>query len=161
MTITVINQMGPAVAEAVRALDGVETIDFEPGDPPDGLHADVFFGGYAGWEAPLRWIEAGGVRWVQLSGTGVDSVPPALYDGGRTVTCARGASAVPISEWVMAAVLAWAKRFPDIFLHEPPKHWNFPAPAFEPVAGRTLAILGMGGIGAAVAERALPFGASR
>ncbi len=158
MTITVINQMGPAVAEAVRALDGVETIDFGPGDPPDGLRADVFFGGYAGWETPLRWIEAGGVRWVQLSGTGVDSVPAALYDGGRTVTCARGASAVPISEWVMAALLAWAKRFPDIFLHEPPKHWNFPAPAFEPVAGRTLAILGMGGIGAAVAERALPFG---
>ena len=65
------------------------------------------------------------MRWVQTSGTGVDKVPRSIYDG-RIVTCARGASAEPISEWVMAAVLAWAKRMPQTWLHEPPRHWNFP-----------------------------------
>src|SRR5262249_36143843 len=73
-------------------------------------------------------------------------------------TCARGAGAVPISEWVMAAVLAWAKRFPETFLKEPPKYWNFPNPTLDRIEGSTLALVGMGGIGAAVAARAQAFG---
>lgn len=155
----VINQMGAAAADAIRArVEGVEVVDFTGGDPPPGLEAEVFFGGYAGWDEPLRWLEATGVRWVQLSGTGVDEVPDAVYANERIVTCARGASAVPISEWVMAAVLAWAKRLPDVWLRDAPKHWNFPRPAFDPVAGTTLALFGLGGIGAAVAQRAVPFG---
>lgn len=159
VTVRVINQMGPAAAEAIRAgFPDAEVVDYTGGEPPPGLAADVFFGGYAGWDEPLRWVEAAGVRWVQLSGTGVDEVPGALYAGDRTVTCARGASAVPISEWVMASVLAWAKRFPDVWLDEAPKHWNFPRPTFDSVSGATLALLGLGGIGSAVARRALPFG---
>jgi phosphoglycerate dehydrogenase-like enzyme len=43
-------------------------------------------------------------------------------------------------------------------LHEPPKFWNFPVPQFDAIAGSTLALVGLGGIGAAIAERALPFG---
>src|SRR5207244_2156046 len=95
-------------------------------------------------------------RWVQVSGTGVDKVPREIYDG-RIVTCARGASAEPISEWVMAAVLAWAKRMPETDLHEPPRHWNFPWPRLDMVAGSTLALVGLGGIGTAIAHRALAF----
>jgi phosphoglycerate dehydrogenase-like enzyme len=158
MAITIINQMGALAADAVRAgYPDVEIVDFTGGDMPSGLRADVFFGGYAGWDGPLEWIDAAGVRWVQLSGTGVDQLPDAVYGNDRLVTCARGASAVPISEWVMAAVLAHAKRFPDIFLSEPPKHWNFPSPTFDSVSGSTLALVGLGGIGGAVASRALAF----
>jgi len=157
--VRVINQMGAAAAETIRArFDGVEVIEYAGGEPPPGLEADVFFGGYAGWDGPLRWLDRTGVRWVQLSGTGVDEVPDAVYGHGRVVTCARGASAVPISEWVMASILAWAKRFPEVWLHDAPEHWNFPRPAFDPIAGSTLGLVGLGGIGAAVARRALPFG---
>src|SRR4029077_4002579 len=70
---------------------------------------------------------------------------------------ARGASAEPISEWVMAAVLAWAKRMPQTWLREPPRHWNFPTPALDSVAGSTIALVGLGGIGTAIARRALAF----
>ena len=111
------------------------------------MQADAFFGGYLGWDTILRWLDAAGVRWVQLSGTGVDKVPPEIFDG-RIVTCARGASAVPISEWVLAAILAWAKRMPETFLAEPPKYWNFPIPPLDRVEGATLALVGLGGIGA-------------
>jgi len=155
--LRVINQMGPgAAAQITAAYPDVEVIDFAPGDPPAGLAADVFFGGYFAWDDIVRWVDAAGVRWVQTSGTGVDKVPTAVYEG-RTVTCARGASAYPISEWVMAAVLAWAKRMPQTWLDAPPKHWNFPQPALYSVAGSTLALVGLGGIGSAVARRALPF----
>src|SRR5882672_6211733 len=149
--------MGAGVAEHLQqAVPDIELIEFTGGDPPAGLAADVFFGGYFAWDDIARWIDAAGVRWVQTSGTGVDKVPRAIYEG-RIVTCARGASADPISEWVMAAVLAWAKRMPQTWLHEPPRHWNFPHPSLDSVAGSTLALVGLGGIGTAIAHRALAF----
>jgi phosphoglycerate dehydrogenase-like enzyme len=157
MALRVINQMGPgAAAQIAAAHPDVEIIDFAAGDPPAGLTADVFFGGYFAWDEIERWVDATGVRWVQTSGTGVDKVPRSIYEG-RVVTCARGASAVPISEWVMAAILAWAKKMPQTFLHEPPKHWNFPKPPLDSVSGSTLALVGLGGIGSAIARRAVAF----
>ena len=88
---------------------------------------------------------------MQVSGTGVDKVPRSIYDG-RDRHVRGGASAEPISEWVMAAVLAWAKRMPETILHEPPRHWNFPWPRLDAVAGSTIALVGLGGIGAAIAR---------
>jgi phosphoglycerate dehydrogenase-like enzyme len=146
----------PHLALVAARFPDVEFVEYGGGAPPPGLEAEVFFGGYAGWDDIVRWCDAAGVRWVQLSGTGVDKVPAEVY-AGRVVTCARGASAVPISEWAMAAVLAWAKRFPETYLGEPPRHWNFPRPALESVAGSTLALVGLGGIGRAIASRALAF----
>ncbi len=157
----IIAQLGMNTAEIERvnaAYPDVELIEFTGGEPPAGLQADAFFGGYLGWDAILAWLDAAGVRWVQLSGTGVDNVASAVFEHDRVVTCARGASAVPISEWVLAAILAWAKRFPETFLSEPPRHWNFPNPALDRVEGSTLALVGLGGIGAAIATRALAFG---
>lgn len=161
LVVRLIAQLGIATAEAARIRDAypeVELVEFEDRDPPAGLQADAFFGGYMGWDAILRWLDAANVKWVQLSGTGVDNVAPEVFANGRIVTCARGAGAVPISEWVLAAVLAWAKRFPETFLHEPPKYWNFPNPALDRVEGSTLALVGLGGIGTAVATRAQAFG---
>lgn len=147
-----------AQADLVRdAHPDVELLEFTPGDPPSDLRADAFFGGYLGWDDILRWIDAAGVRWVQLSGTGIDKVPAQLFDG-RIVTCARGASAVPISEWVMAAILAFAKRLSETKLVEAPQYWNFPNPTLDRVEGATLALVGLGGIGSAIATRALAFG---
>lgn len=156
----VISQIGVDSPDAQRvraAHPDVELIAFERGEPPAGLQADAFFGGYVLWDDIERWLDAGGVRWVQLMGTGADKVPATVFDG-RVVTCARGASAAPIAEWVMAAVLAWAKRMPETFLAGPPPYWNFPDPPLDRVEGATIALVGMGGIGTAIAQRALAFG---
>jgi len=159
--VRLIAQLGLSSVQAdlVRgAFPDVELVEFKAGEPPpEGLQADAFFGGYLGWDDIIRWIDAAGVQWVQLSGTGVDRVPKELFDG-RVVTCARGASAVPISEWVMAAILTHAKRLQETNLHEPPPYWNFPNPTLDRVEGATLALVGLGGIGSAIATRALAFG---
>jgi phosphoglycerate dehydrogenase-like enzyme len=160
MAVRVLNQMGDGVGTllATRHPDvDVDMIPVTSGPPPDGLAAEVFFGGYGDWDAMLPWVQAAGVRWVQLSGTGADRVPAEIFDG-RTVTCARGASSGPISEFVIGAILAFAKRFPQVWLDEPPRHWNFPSPPMDVVEGSTVGLVGVGGIGSAVAERALPFG---
>ncbi|HTD49986.1 MAG TPA: hypothetical protein VK771_05265, partial [Acidimicrobiia bacterium] len=63
MGLRVINQMGAGAAALIAgACPDVELIDFAPGDPPAGLHADVFFGGYLAWADIARWIDAAGVR---------------------------------------------------------------------------------------------------
>jgi phosphoglycerate dehydrogenase-like enzyme len=148
----VINQLGPKAAEAMKAaVPDVEVIDAGADPPPADLRADVLFGGWGPHSLDL----AQRVDWVHLAGTGVDSFPDKLFDG-RTVTCARGASAIPISEFVLAAMLAFEKHLPETWIHEPPDHWNFASLGW--LNTRTLGLVGLGGIGQAVAERALPFG---
>ncbi len=152
MSVRVINQLGPKAAEAMKAaVPDVEIIDAGAEPPPPDLRADVLFGGWG----PHSLDYAQRVDWVHLAGTGVDSFPQEMFDG-RTVTCARGASAIPISEFVLATMLAFEKRIPETWLHEPPEHWNFAPLGW--LYGQNLALVGLGGIGIAVAERALPFG---
>src|SRR5262249_48778480 len=84
--LRVIAQFGAASPQADvlrQAHPDVELVEFTAGDPPAGLQAEAFFGGYLGWDDILRWLDAAGVQWVQLSGTGVDKVPPVVF-AGRT-----------------------------------------------------------------------------
>jgi phosphoglycerate dehydrogenase-like enzyme len=154
MPLRLVNQLGARATEAVlRDFPDAEIVDFDPEGPPSGFTADVMFGGWGDWEQLAPWVRT--VPWVQLPGTGIDGLPAELFDG-RTVTCARGASGVAISEFVLAAMLAFAKDVPKVWLDAPPKHWNFhPLSTLE---NKTLALVGLGGIGVEVAKRALPFG---
>jgi phosphoglycerate dehydrogenase-like enzyme len=150
--IRVINQLGRRAAEAITtAAPDAEVIDAGADPPPADLRADVLFGGWG----PHTLELAQRVEWVHLAGTGIDSFPRELFDG-RTVTNARGASAIPISEFVLAALLAFEKRLPETWIEEPPEHWNFAQLGW--LNTRTLGLVGLGGIGIAIAERALPFG---
>lgn len=152
MVVRVINQLGPKAAEAMKAaVPDVEVIDAGADPPPPDLRADVLFGGWG----PHSLDYAQRVEWVHLAGTGIDSYPAEMFDG-RMVTNAPGASAIPIAEFVLAAMLAFEKRLPEMWLHEPPEHWNFAPLGW--LNTRTLGLVGLGGIGVAVAERALPFG---
>ena len=152
MAVRVINQLGPKAAEAMKAaVPDVEVIDAGADPPPSDLRADVLFGGWG----PHTLEYAQRVGWVHLAGTGIDSFPRELFDG-RTVTNARGASAVPISEFVLAAMLAFEKHLPETWIHESPEHWNFAPLGW--LNTRTLGLVGLGGIGLATAERALAFG---
>jgi phosphoglycerate dehydrogenase-like enzyme len=150
--VRVINQLGPKAAEAMKAaVPDVEVIDAGADPPPPDLRADVLFGGWG----PHSLEYAEHVDWVHLAGTGIDSYPREMFDG-RIVTNARGASAIPISEFVLAGMLAFEKHLPDVWIREPPEHWNFARLGW--LNTRTLGLVGLGGIGLAIAERALPFG---
>jgi phosphoglycerate dehydrogenase-like enzyme len=146
--------MVPQASAAIAAIPEVECIDVTR-ELDETITADVLYGGYPEWRLTME-LARRGVRWVQLIGTGIDRVPPELFKLIPTVTCARGASAVPISEYVLAVMLAFAKRFPQSWISEPPQNWNLQR--FDTLAGRTVGIVGFGGIGRAVAIRSLAFG---
>ncbi len=97
----------------------------------------------------LSQVVARGVSWVHAYGTGVDGFPFAAL-GDRVLTCSRGASAVPIAEWVLAVMLAAEKKLPESWIHEPPAHWS--VAGLGGLHGRTLGLLGLGGIGEQVAH---------
>jgi len=150
--LRVINQLGPKAGEAMKAaVPDVEVIDAGADPPSPDLRADVLFGGWG----PHSLEYAQHVDWVHLAGTGIDSYPREMFDG-RTVTNARGASAIPIAEFVLAAMLAFEKHLPETWIEAPPKHWNFAPLGW--LNTRTLGLVGLGGIGVAIAERASPFG---
>jgi phosphoglycerate dehydrogenase-like enzyme len=95
---------------------------------------------------------ATGVRWVQLTGTGIDRLPPEVR-AAPVLTSARGASAVAISEYVIATMGAFARNFPANWLKEAPETWFFQPAAT--LAGATLGLFGFGGIAQRVARIAL------
>jgi phosphoglycerate dehydrogenase-like enzyme len=94
------------------------------------------------------------VKWVHVLGAGVGGFPFEVLEG-RPMTCSKGASSVPISEWVLAVMLAFDKRVPETWISEPPAAWN--AAQLGLVAGKTLGLIGVGAIGTEIARRALAF----
>ncbi|WP_377272260.1 NAD(P)-dependent oxidoreductase [Peterkaempfera sp. SMS 1(5)a] len=137
----------------------VELVEIPGEGPlPDGLTAEALFTYNAG-AANLADALSRDVRWVHLYGTGLDRADlPTLTAGGRTVTNSSGAGAVPISEWVLAVMLAEAKQLPESW-GEPGdgRAWGGPY-GLRGLHGKRLGLIGLGGIGQAVAVRALAFG---
>jgi phosphoglycerate dehydrogenase-like enzyme len=146
---------GPIVDQIRDAVPDADVVVIPTEEPLDeGLQGDVLF--TLAWGTPnLEHVLSRDVRWIHTLGTGVDRFPLELV-GGRVLTCSRGASAVPIAEWVLAQMLAFEKQLPDSWITEVPEHWN--SAQLGGLHRGTLGLIGLGGIGAAVAERALPFG---
>ncbi|MBB6251082.1 D-isomer specific 2-hydroxyacid dehydrogenase family protein [Nitrospirillum iridis] len=155
----------PINAEVLRRVSAetgegtVELITLPRGVPADWpREADVFVA------APFR--RAGGdlpaqppgwpfnLRWVQLISVGIDFYPDWLFDG-PVVTAAKRSSATALAEFSLAAIFAAAKRFPEVWIRQA-SDWR-PTP-LGLVEGATLGIVGFGGIGQALAPKALALG---
>lgn len=155
----VLSQIGDAqkiqLAPDLRAR--VEVVSVPPNEPiPADLQGEVLLmarGNTAVYELAER-----GVKWVHFNGTGLNAFDVERLARGRILTNSRGAAAVPISEWVLAVLLHHEKHLAEIFLKAPPERWPVHTP-LGTLHGKQLALLGLGAIGTAIAERALPFGA--
>jgi phosphoglycerate dehydrogenase-like enzyme len=159
VSLTVLNMMRDLGEQAVRSVDpDVEVVAVPAADEfadamADGLSGEVLLASWLGHPI-FEHLDELGVEWMHVPATGVDAWPRELL-AGRTVTCARGASAIPIAEFVMGEILAFEKQFPDVWLSAPPERWN--AANLGELSGKTLGLIGLGGIGTAVARRALGF----
>jgi phosphoglycerate dehydrogenase-like enzyme len=139
-----------SLARIRERFPALEVIDITKG-VPEGRRGDVLFGG---WGPRSIAAASSGVQWAQLLGTGLDGVP-AEVRAVPTLTSPRGASAVAISEYVLATMGAFARGFPENWLGAPPERW-FTQPA-RTLAGATLGLFGFGGIAQRVARLALAF----
>jgi phosphoglycerate dehydrogenase-like enzyme len=177
----IVNQWGPLVSDRIcAAVPGVEVVDVaRHAAAPDGLTADVLFTSIgADWSSPLDVCRRCGVQWVQINGASAEGIPHELAADGRVLTNGRTAASSAISEFVLASMLAFAKRFPLTWLDEPPpsgalethyylgydeaetawagpRTWGW-APMLG-LAGKTLGLVGFGGIAQSAARKALAF----
>jgi phosphoglycerate dehydrogenase-like enzyme len=105
--------------------------------------------------------ELPGLRVVQALSAGVDWLLPKVPPG--IVVCrAVGVHDGPVSEWVVAAILAMQRRLPLFIDFQRRAEWNRTgaAPAtIDDLEGQTVLVVGHGSIGRALAARLAPFGA--
>jgi phosphoglycerate dehydrogenase-like enzyme len=97
------------------------------------------------------------LKWLQLTSAGADRlIDSELVRSSAAVTTASGIHAVPIGEYVIGAMIAFAKGFPRSFRSQQENTWR-PYIAGE-LEGATVGIVGLGAIGRHVARLAKAFG---
>jgi phosphoglycerate dehydrogenase-like enzyme len=146
---------------AVPARPYLGRYDADPADLAElARDADVLIG----WaEIPRAAIEgAERLRFIGWLHAGCDQLDfPLLRARGIQVSNVTGANAVPVAEQAFMFVLALAKRLLDnhrAVVETRAHSWWEPDGASEELAGRTMAIVGLGRIGEEVALRAKAFG---
>jgi phosphoglycerate dehydrogenase-like enzyme len=94
------------------------------------------------------------LRWVQLSSSGVGQLVERMGLGTSpiVVTNAAGVHATPLAEFVLFAMLYFAKRMPHVLAEQRRHHWE--RFALDTLPGKTLGIVGLGRVGQAIARLA-------
>lgn len=105
---------------------------------------------------PITWISrAENLRWFQQWGAGTDWLlrHPEIASRDFILTNASGVHAIPISEHILAFMLAFARGLPNAVRTQQKRDWNAnrQAATFE-LAGKTVLIIGIGAIGRRAAQ---------
>ncbi len=107
-----------------------------------------------------QWIaRAPRLRWYQQWGAGTDWLlrHPELAAADFILTNASGVHAIPISEHILAMMLAFTRQLPAAFQAQAAREWVRDLPAFE-LAGSTMLLIGVGAIGRRTAQIASALG---
>lgn len=112
------------------------------------------------WQIPEPVMKrAQRLKWIHTVAAGVDNLLyPAVVEGRVMLTSSVGIHTVVLPEYVMALVLAFAKRLHRAIRNQAAHRWDRTAALGEELDGKTLGILGLGAIGRALAARAAVFG---
>jgi phosphoglycerate dehydrogenase-like enzyme len=95
-----------------------------------------------------------GIKWIQLDIAGIENwFTAGLVDGSRIWTCAKGQYGVAVAEHAVALVLAACRR---LGVHARAGGWS-PVRG-ELLCGKTVGVLGAGGIGQEAIRMLQPFG---
>ncbi len=98
------------------------------------------------------------LRWLVTIGAGVDYLPlDVLLARGVMITNGTGLSAAPIAEYVLMAMLAFAKDYRAVMRMQDRREWPNDAPGKRQLAGSRALVIGYGSIGREVARRLRAF----
>jgi phosphoglycerate dehydrogenase-like enzyme len=124
---------------------------------PELADAEVIFGGVSDEE----FKAAKNVKWIQAASAGVEFMwkVPAIVEHPVVVTNARGAHAATIAEHTFALLLGLTRQIVPHYEYQKLHQWgrgDF-SPKLNGIKGLTMAVIGFGNIGKAIARRALGF----
>jgi phosphoglycerate dehydrogenase-like enzyme len=155
LPVQIREQITPLIPSGIE----VAWVDIEgivEGDPTDAL-------AYFRWWVSRPVLErvlslAPKIRWLHTPSAGVEHLLiPEVLERDITLTNSAGVHAIPIAEFVFGLILTKAKRIAEYKAAQAEARWARDLPVDE-LFGATLLILGIGGIGQAIAERAASFG---
>jgi len=111
------------------------------------------------WDLPTDRLGqvAPDLKWIHIIGAGVEHLCPMDWlPASVTLINNKGAHAAKAGEFGLMAILMLHNHMPAIATNQRRAHWE--SLFSTPVAGRTVAVIGVGSIGAAVAEQAQSIG---
>jgi phosphoglycerate dehydrogenase-like enzyme len=153
--VLIANRETPEVAAMLREAPPALEFRFLPPGEPLGDHiadAEILYGSIR----EADFARARSLRWVQQSHVGVEGhMYAALQESDVLLTNCRGLFGPQLAEHAFALLLALTRGIPTQLGFMKDKHWER-TPLIE-IAGMTMGILGLGGIGRAVAARARGF----
>lgn len=170
-------QVPPATVAAIRRAFGArfEVIEIEApalsdGDggsgSPEAIDAARGAEVYIGWGVPRGVAAAanGSLRWAHSGSAGVgSSLTPEFLATGARFTNSRGVNAEPMADWAVAAMGYCLRGFHAAVAAQRERRWAKDAftdgrvPVRE-FAGTRIGLVGLGGIGCAVARRCVALG---
>ena len=136
--ITVLGERILALAPHARFLTP-EALSNNPDRWPE---IDICYGA----PPPIAWSAATGLRWVQLTGAGVDRfLSPEVLAHPARITNAR-IHGQPIAEHLFGMLLMLTRRLHIAYQHQRAHEWRSPQHV-QTLRGKTLGLLGLGAIG--------------
>jgi phosphoglycerate dehydrogenase-like enzyme len=143
-----------------RAFPGLNIITGDSAESFEGVasQAEMIFN-WSGSLALLRRVFAmcPNLRWVHSRSVGLEkSLFPELIESTITLTNGVGVFSPSLGEWVLGAILYFAKDFRRLIRNQQEGIWS-PFDVWV-VQGKAIGIVGYGDIGRAVASRARPLG---
>jgi len=154
-------QFGEDYAEKLGARFPEATFTMALTDPAEVreiVDADAFLG----WPEPEAIAAAQRLRWIHVPGMGINNTmrSPGIAESGIVVTNSPGAHTSPIADHVMFFVLSLAHQGRRLLDDQRARRWN--SGSYErqlrDLDGSAMLLIGLGGIGRAVFQRAQSFG---
>ena len=122
--------------------------------------AEVFYG----WPGRDVFLAAPRLRWIQCAGTGVDAVlaAPEVAESDVVLTNMQGPHTAPMADHVFGMIITLAHRLREMWEAQARREWDTARwhETLGELEGSAMGIVGLGGIGLAVARRARGFGMS-
>ncbi len=146
------------------AWSEVEIINTDQSGIADALFQADYFCGHA--KVPVDWdgiVRQGRLRWIQSSAAGMDwCLVPSVIESSITITTAAGVLSDQVAEHGMALILAWHRNLRTFVLdqfspNENPFWHKFKRKPTEDLTGKTIGIVGFGGVGRRFSALAAPF----
>ncbi|MFN9407104.1 MAG: D-2-hydroxyacid dehydrogenase [Dolichospermum sp.] len=138
----------------------VVRVDSEGNINGDATYAEVYFSWFYLKPTTLhRVLDAAPLlRWHHAPNAGVNHIlTPKYLERDLILTNGAGVHGIPIAEFVITYLLAYTKRLPILYQLHAEHNWQRGLPNIE-LFGKTLLIIGAGGIGQEIAVRAKAFG---
>ncbi|MCE2720650.1 MAG: D-2-hydroxyacid dehydrogenase [Dolichospermum sp.] len=138
----------------------VVRVDSEGNINGDATDAEVYFSWFYLKPTTLhRVLDAAPLlRWHHAPNAGVNHIlTPKYLERDLILTNGAGVHGIPIAEFVITYLLAYTKRLPILYQLHAEHNWQRGLPNIE-LFGKTLLIIGAGGIGQEIAVRAKAFG---